>query len=299
MIITVTLDSALVKTVFVSGFAPGHVCRAEASRLDPGGKSLEVAKAVSVLGGRGAVLGVAGGAAGEYIRDQLDLLGIQNDLVFTRTETRTDLDLVEAEGGPIARIEEPARAVGAQELQEIWQKLQDLADPGDTVLFAGELPPGCSYELLAEWIGRLRQDGVQVALELSGLAMKIGVAAGPSVILQDPAGLSALCEKALTTREALLRAARRVAENGVELVVVPLEETGVLFVTPEKALLADGLCRLQNSETRLLASVLIDRERRTSLEETAARALAAAASERSSAEDLRSLAGKVQIEHLP
>ena len=94
MIITVTLNPALDKTVLVRNFEVNHVCRVEEARLDPGGKGINVSKVIHSLGGRSVAVGVVGGAAGEYIRDQLDLMGIRNDLVFSRTETRTNLCLL-------------------------------------------------------------------------------------------------------------------------------------------------------------------------------------------------------------
>lgn len=300
MIITVTLDAALERTIYVSGFKPGKRCKADASRMDPGGRGLEAAAAVCSLGGQCAALGVVGGAAGEYIRDRLDAQGIHNDLIFSRTETRSNLRIVDTESGETTWIEGQGAPVTAQELQEVWQKLRDLADPGDAVLFTGDLP--MPPEQLAQWIMRLRQDGVLVALEAGGLAMKVGAAAGPSLVVADPAALSELCERPLRTRDELLAGARRVAVNGVSYVTVPLGADGALFVSKEAALQVSGLTPCgQGAGPAMVASILVDLERGAPWEQTAVWALAASASEAQppAPEDLPPLLNEVDVEWLP
>ena len=139
MVITVILDAALEKTLHIPGLALGASCRAERSCLQPGGQGLTAAAALHSLGGQCAAVGIVGGAEGEYIRDRLDLMGLPNDLVLGRAQTPTNLCL--ADGDRWTHIREAAAAATDQELLEVWQKVSDLAKPGDSVLLAGELPP--------------------------------------------------------------------------------------------------------------------------------------------------------------
>ena len=309
MIITVTLNPALDKTIVVRNFAVNHVCRVEESRLDPGGKGINVSKVLQSLGGRSVAVGIIGGAAGEYIRDQLDLMGIRNDFVFSRTETRTNMKIVDPEGHTNTDINEPGAPVSPSNLLEIWEKISDLANPGDTVVFAGKNPPGISDQQLAEWITQLKAEGIRTALDTVGLAMKIGVAAGPTVIKPNSAELEELCEKELPTRDDLVAAARKVVANGVSYVVVSLGEDGALFVTADQALHAHGVQVPVGSTVgagdAMLASFLWDLEQKRPLEEAAARAVAVSAakvmcsgSQPAPVESILPLLEQVQVEHL-
>ena len=309
MIITVTLNPALDKTVTVRNFAVNHVCRVEEARLDPGGKGINISKVLHSLGGRSVAVGIVGGAAGEYIRDQLDLLGIRNDLVFCRAETRTNLKIVDPVRHTNTDINEPGAPVSLQALQEVWEKLTDLVNPGDTVAFAGKNPPGMADGQLADWIGQLRQEGVRVALDTVGMAMKIGVAAGPSIIKPNQAELEELCETELPDVPALVAAARKVVANGVEYVVVSMGEDGALFVRQEDALWAHGVSVPVGSTVgagdSMLASILYDLERGLPWRELAARAVAVSAanvmcsgSQPADPADIAPLIGQVQLEDL-
>ena len=281
MIITVTLNPALDKTMCVPRFCVGSVNRVEESRLDPGGKGINVSKVIRAIGGESVAMGIVGGTAGEFIRDQLDQMGIRNDFAFARAETRTNLKVVDPEKGTNTDINEPGAPVERTVLQEVWEKLSGLAKPGDTVVFAGKNPPGVGDSQLAEWITQLRQNGVRVALDTVGTAMKIGVAAGPTIIKPNESELAELCETTLPTIEDLIGAARHVAANGVNYVVVSLGADGALFVSEQWAYRAYGVEVPVGSTVgagdAMLASILLDLERGRPWEEIAARSVAVSA----------------------
>lgn len=307
MIVTVTLNPALDKVSVVRGFAVDSVGRVERSKLSPGGQGIHISRVLQGLGARTMAMGLIGGAAGEFIRDRLDVMGVPNDFTFTRYETRTNLTILDPDSGTCTRIMEAGEAVTAENLQELWEKIVQMARPGDTVAFAGQNPPGVGDAQLAEWITRLRADGIRTALDTSGMAMKIGVAAGPTIIRAGRPELEALCEKELLDTAALTAAAATVAANGVERVVVPLEEEGALFVTADQRFRVHGLSvgSSRSASYALMASILWDLEQRLDWEQAARRAVAfSAAYTRSKGgapvtmEDAAPLLEQLQVEQL-
>lgn len=181
MVITVTLDAALEKTLRVPGLRLGVDCRAERAEMRPGGRALRTAMAVRELGGRVAAVGVAGGAEGEYIRDQLDQMGLPNDLTAGRARTPVELRLMDGER--VTRIRETPAKASERELREVWRKVSDLAGPGDVAVFAGELPASLTPEMLGGWIDRLRRDGVLTVLDVE--EGRKYAAAAPDVLIEE------------------------------------------------------------------------------------------------------------------
>jgi len=309
MIFTVTLNPALDKTIRVPGFAVGRVNRVESARMDPGGKGINVSKVIHALGGESVAMGVVGGTAGEFIRDQLDQAGIRNDFVFVGAETRTNLKIVDPEKGTNTDVNEPGAPVERAALAEVWEKLSTKAAAGDTVVFAGKNPPGVADSQLADWITKLRQASVHVALDTVGVAMKIGVAAGPSIIKPNEAELAELCETALPTVDGLVLAAKHVVANGVGCVVVSMGEDGALFVTGHQILRAYGVSVPVGSTVgagdSMLASILVDLEKGRPWEEIAARSVAVSAAnvmcsgtQPAELSVIEPLIGKVRVEQL-
>lgn len=278
MIFTVTLYPALDKVSVVRDFEVDGVSMTERSRQSPGGQGIQISSVLQGLGARTVAMGLIGGAAGDWIRDQLDLMGVPNDFTFTAHETRTNLTILDPDNDTCTRILEPGPPVTAENLQELWEKLEEQVRTGDMVVFAGKNPAGVTDHQLADWITVLRDRGIRTALDTAGMAMKIGVAAGPTVIRPDRAQLEALCEKELPDREALAAAAHTVAANGVERVVVTLNHREALFVTAGESYHVCGpileTAAARGAADALLASVLWDTEQGTAWQETARRAVA-------------------------
>lgn len=278
MIFTVTLHPALDKVSVVRDFAVDGVGLSERTRLSPGGQGIHISRVLQGLGARTMAMGLIGGTAGEFIRDRLDVMGVPNDFTFIRGETRTNLTILDPVNGTCTRVLEPGEPVTAENLQELWEKLDEQVRPGDTVVFAGQNPPGVTDHHLADWITVLRDRNIRTALDTTGMAMKIGVAAGPTVIRPDRAQLEALCEKELPDVAALAAAARTVTANGVERVIVHLSHREALFVTEAASYHVCGplleTAAARGAADALLASALWEMEQGTPWRETAVRAVA-------------------------
>ena len=99
MIITVTLNPAVDKTVTLPMFTIGKVNRVTGMRMDPGGKGINVSKVIHGLGGRSVAMGILGGATGEYIKNCLDDMGIEHDFLYMPEPTRTNMKIVDPQLG--------------------------------------------------------------------------------------------------------------------------------------------------------------------------------------------------------
>lgn len=233
MIITVTLNPALDKTVVLPGFAVNTVNRVETTRLDPGGKGINVSKSVQALGGKTLAIGVLGGGAGGYIKSALDVLGIENDMVITGSATRTNLKVVDPVLGTNTDINEPGQPVSPEDLQKVWQKITCVAKPGDTVVFAGKNPPEMDDALLASWVRKLKMLGVRVCVDTVGVPMQLALKEKPDIIKPNREELSELMGRNLRTAEDILAAAKELVASGVGLVAVSMGADGAVFVTNE------------------------------------------------------------------
>src|SRR4051794_27099481 len=95
MIITVTLNAAIDKTLAVPNFRLGRRHRAVEQTAMAGGKGVNVARALKTLGMPVIATGVAGGPTGTRIIEQLTDEAILNDFVRIREESRTSTAVVD------------------------------------------------------------------------------------------------------------------------------------------------------------------------------------------------------------
>lgn len=280
MIITVTLNPALDKTVTLPGFAVNTVNRVQSIRLDPGGKGINVSKSVHALGGKTLAIGVLGGASGGYIKAALDQMGLANDMVITAGVTRTNLKVVDPVLGTNTDINEPGSPVEPEDLQKVWRRISEAVQPGDTVVFAGKNPPGMDDGLLAEWIRKLKSLDVCVCVDTVGVPMKLALQEKPDIIKPNRDELSALMGRELRTNDDVVEAARTLVSQGVGLVAVSMGGDGAIFVTEDQCLRGYSpkvpVASTVGAGDSMMAALAHYSAAGCSLEETARRAIAVA-----------------------
>lgn len=235
MIITVTLNPALDKTVILPGFAVNTVNRVSATRLDPGGKGINVSKVVKALGGKTLALGVLGGAAGGYIQAAMDKMELPNDMVLTGEITRTNLKIIDPLLQTNTDINEPGGPVSEETLDAVWHKLTKAVKPGDTVVLAGKNPPGMPDSRLADWVTRLHGMKVYTCVDTVGEPMQQAIAAQPDIIKPNREELAEIAGRRMVTDDDVLTAARELVDRGVGLVTASLGADGAIFVTRNQA----------------------------------------------------------------
>lgn len=235
MIITVTLNPALDKTVILPGFAVNTVNRVSATRLDPGGKGINVSKVVKALGGKTLALGVLGGAAGGYIQAAMDKMELPNDMVLTGEITRTNLKIIDPLLQTNTDINEPGGPVSEETLDAVWHKLTKAVKPGDTVVLAGKNPPGMPDSRLADWVTRLHGMKVYTCVDTVGEPMQQAIAAQPDIIKPNREEMAEIAGRRMVTDDDVLTAARELVDRGVGLVTASLGADGAIFVTRNQA----------------------------------------------------------------
>lgn len=182
MIITVTLNAAIDKTLAVPNFRLGRRHRAVEQTAMAGGKGVNVARALKSLGQPVIATGVAGGPTGTRIIEHLTEEGILNDFVRIREESRTSTAVVDPTSGEQTEINEHGPQVSPQELELFVDKLLYLAKGADICVFAGSLPRGIDPGLYAELVGEMRRLNVTVVLDAEGEPLRLGTREYPDVV---------------------------------------------------------------------------------------------------------------------
>jgi 1-phosphofructokinase len=182
MIITVTLNAALDKTLEVPNFTPGRRHRTVDQTTMPGGKGVNVARAIKRLGQPVIATGLAGGATGNRIIEALNDEAILNAFVRIREESRTNTAVLDPTTGMHTEINERGPAVSAAELELFREKLLYLAKGASIVVFAGSLPRGIDNDIYAHLIREVRRLGPTTMIDTEGEPMRLAVRAEPDVV---------------------------------------------------------------------------------------------------------------------
>jgi len=223
MIVTVTLNAAIDRTLTVPNFQRGQRHRASAGVSMAGGKGINVARTLKALGVPVVATGLVGGTTGTRIVEELTTEAILNDFVRIDGESRTSTAVVDPAGGTYTEINEWGPAVGPEELQTLLEKLRYLTQGAELVVFAGSLPRYVVDDFYAEATRELERRHVPVVLDTEGEPLRLGVEAEPFLVSPNQVEAEALVGQEFHDDEDFLLALDRIAEMGARNVLITTE----------------------------------------------------------------------------
>jgi 1-phosphofructokinase family hexose kinase len=182
MIITVTLNAAIDKSLSVPNFRIGRRHRTVEQRTMAGGKGVNIARALKALGQPVIATGMAGGPTGTRIVEQLTEESILNDFVRIREESRTNTSVLDPTTGEQTEINERGPRVSEREVELFRDKLLYLARGAAIVVFAGSIPRGVEPDVYAGLIRDLQRTGVSTVIDTDGDPLRHAVRAEPDVV---------------------------------------------------------------------------------------------------------------------
>ena len=188
MIITVTLNTAIDKTLAVPNFRLGRRHRTVEQTTMPGGKGVNVARVLKTLGAPVIATGLAGGATGTRIVEQLTQLSVLSDFVRIREESRTNTAVIDPTTGEQTEINERGPQVSEQEIELFVDKLLYLAKGASVCVFAGSLPARRRRRRLRAADPRAQAAGRRLTVvDTDGDPLRRAVRAEPDVDLAERA----------------------------------------------------------------------------------------------------------------
>ena len=238
-IITVTLNPAVDKTVWVEELHIGGLNRVREAREDAGGKGINVSRAVCAFGGQTLAMGFLGGRQGAFIRETLDKTGVPGCFTTIGGETRTNVKVV-GDDGSVTEINEAGPDVTDAELRALYRDLETQIRENDLIVLSGSAPKGVPKTIYAELIGLAHRHGARALLDADGAMFREGLYAKPDIIKPNIDELSEYCREqhivmeGREEKERALSAARVLVKRGIAEILVSMGEQGAVLLTEQE-----------------------------------------------------------------
>jgi 1-phosphofructokinase/tagatose 6-phosphate kinase len=233
VIVTVTLNAAIDRTLTVPSFQLGHRHRASQGLTLAGGKGINIARALKRLGLPVVATGLVGGRTGTRIVEELTAEAILNDFVRIADESRTSTAVVDPTSSTYTEINEWGPAVLESELEMLLEKLAYLSRGADFVVFAGTLPRGVADGFYADAIRELNRTGVRTVLDSEGEPLRLGVEAEPFLVSPNQVEAEGLVGQEFSEPEDFRMALETIAEQGARNILIK-GETGCFALLREE-----------------------------------------------------------------
>ena len=188
MIVVVTLNAAL--DVAYEAESPSWQATRDVSRVRhrAGGSGVAVARVLYRFGHEVVVAGLAGGATGELIREDLGRSGLPVALTAISQESRRVLAVTDTVSGQTMRLREPGPYVTTEELGRFAGDYRRLLADATAVVLCGSLPLGMPPEIYGSLATYAAEAGVPVILNTGGEALQYPVTRRPDLVVPDDEG---------------------------------------------------------------------------------------------------------------
>lgn len=233
MIVTVTLNAALDRTLRVPNFQLGARHRADSSLRLPGGKGVNVARALKNLGQPVIATGLAGGRTGLHIIEELTAEGILNDFVRIADESRTSTAVIDPTNNQQTEINEYGPSVQAAELDVLIDKIRYLSRGADVFVLAGSLPPDVPNDYYGTLLRELRRERMVTAVDASGPALRGALTGEPGVVSPNVREAEEIVGHEFGDEDDMAAGADQLAQMGAETALIHHEDGCVASVRTE------------------------------------------------------------------
>lgn len=236
MIVTVTMNPAIDKTVDVESFVHGGLNRVKHIIMDAGGKGINVSKTIKALGGDSIATGFLGGNNGNAIANMLESDQVKAQFVIVDGETRINTKIVEADG-TVTELNEAGPKIFEEEQKHFEEQLIQYAKEGTWFVLSGSVPTGVPKTIYGDIIRKMHEKGAKVFLDADGELFTESLAAKPDIIKPNRVELEKYigAEHSLTEEE-LLSVGNDLLDKGIGTVIISLGHEGALFLTKEQSL---------------------------------------------------------------
>jgi 1-phosphofructokinase len=230
VIVTLTANPSLDRTLEVDALERGAVLRATAARLHPGGKGVNVARALVANGVSARAVLPSGGHEGNQLLELLTGLGVEVLPVPIGQPVRENVSVVEPDG-TVTKLNAPGPRLSGNEVAALVEATVAASRGAEWVVLCGTLPPGAPDDLYATLVAQLHSVGVRVAIDSSGAALASSVGVGPDLVKPNTEELAEAVAHPIETLHQVVDSARELLARGVGQVLVSLGREGAVAVS--------------------------------------------------------------------
>ena len=234
-IVTLSLNPTIDVASQADLVRPTHKIRTEQETYDPGGGGVNVARVITELGGRAAVICPAGGFTGSMLDEMLGAIPIPRTIVPISGRTRISLTVFERKSGHEFRFIPSGPELSPAELEACLEAVRNSTF--DYFVASGSESRGAPADILAQFAEIVAAKGGKFILDSSGPGLSATIERAPVYLVKPSFGeLESLVGRRLDDESARDAALDLVRRGRAEIVTVTMGAAGALLVTKDTTL---------------------------------------------------------------
>lgn len=225
LILTITLNPSIDRRYNIKDFEKGRIFIATDIQYTAGGNGLNVTKVINGFNEPVMITGFLGGRSGDYIKEELEVMGIKHNFIPINEESRNSIAILSDDGSQ-TEVLEKGPSISGEEMLKFYELYREMIREADMVCASGDLPHGLPHETYADLIIMAKDAGKKFFLDTSGEALRLGVEAKPFLVKPNKKELEDIIGCKIDSEKELIQAGKYLAENNIEIVIISLGENG-------------------------------------------------------------------------
>lgn len=241
MITTVTFNPAIDKTITVENFTPGAVNRVLSVQENLGGKGINVAKVLNLLGTSTTAIGFIGEKNYSFVQQFIKAENLVTDFILVDALTRTNTKIIDPNTKTTTDVNEQGFTVNDTQVDQMTLLINRYAKISEVMVFSGSACKGL-YPTDLKTLLQLASAKTKVVLDADGEILKEGIKAAPFMIKPNIHELENLLERKLETIDEIVDAVKTlIDQTKITYVLVSMGELGSLLISKDESYLANIL----------------------------------------------------------
>jgi 1-phosphofructokinase len=241
MVITVTLNPAMDKTVSIENFSIGKVNRILSQRYDVGGKGINVSKVLKNFGIDSTCTGFLGGVWDKKILSELKVRGIDCSFISVDGDVRTNMKIVDSSNKTYTDINETGPDISSDDMKAFIDTFTGLCKEGDIVILSGGVSPSVPRNVYGVLTEAAKKNGATVILDADGELLQEGIKAGPDILKPNEHEIMKLFNIENAGQDELISCGIKLMERGAQKVLISMGEKGALYITERGIYHSEGI----------------------------------------------------------
>ncbi len=243
MILTITLNPCIDKTIYLNRLEVGSYNRVKNTRVDPAGKGLNVSIVLKHLNESTHCMGFNFKNNGSILENVLKNHGIEHSFISVEGDIRTNIKLFDNSCQVMTEINEAGPLVPASAVDEFLEGVDTFLSqtPTDLLVMSGSIPPGVPTHIYQRLIRMAHRRNVKTVLDASGDPLILGLQEKPYLIKPNTLEFEQAFQEDLASGKSTLEIAQKVIEDGIPYICLSMGADGALFIDRDHAYRAKPL----------------------------------------------------------
>lgn len=238
MVITVTLNPCVDRTLEIEDFRYGGTNKVLSTRNDISGKGINVNLVLTHLGIENMATGFDYREDTKKLTGFFDRLGCSYQLEPVEGSLRVNIKIFDRAASVMSEFNETGSPAAGENVERFLTLLYGQLEGASVMVVDGSVPPGVPSDIYEQIIREAKRQGVKTILDAAGDLLINGIKAEPFLIKPNVDELGAAYGVEIRSVEEIIMLARRAVSEGITYVCVSRGSDGAVFVSRDHVFLA-------------------------------------------------------------